>query len=270
VTNLRSIAVAQTRPTKGDVAANIEEHLCLARIAAAEGAQVVAFPELSLTGYELSLARDLAFSEDDPRLDPLIQEAASSSVILIVGAPVRSGARLHIGALILRPDRTTALYTKHRLGAFPASAACDGAVPPEESTVFHPGDRDPLVQFGGHSAALAICADIGRPSHPQQAADRGAEIYLASMFVIPSDFEGDSAKLRGYAAQHRMTVALANFGSATGGLATAGRSSIWSETGELLVQLGASGAGVAVATGTREGWRAKAIMLGDAGAADPV
>jgi predicted amidohydrolase len=257
----RSIAVAQTCPVKGDVRANLEEHVRLARVAAAEGAQVVAFPELSLTGYELGLANVLAFSQDDSRLSSLLDAASSHSLILIVGAPVWLGLRLHIGAFILYPDCTTELYTKHHLGAFPPSASCDGTVPPAEATVFQPGDRNPLLRFGGNIAAVAVCADIGRLSHPQQAADRGATTYLASMFVIPSELEGEIARLSRYAAQHSMMVALANFGSPSGGLASAGRSAIWSETGELLVQLGASGAGVAVVTETQKGRRTRTVML---------
>jgi len=270
MTDGRSLAVAQTCPLKGDVQANVDEHLRLVRIAARAGAQIVAFPELSLTGYELELARDVAFLEDDPRLSPLLQAAASSAMILIVGAPVRLGTRLYIGAFILRPDQTASLYTKHHLGAFSASAACDGSVPPAEATMFHPGDRNPLVHFSGITAAVAVCADIGRPSHAQQAADRGAGVYLASMFVIPSEFAGDAATLQGYATQHAMTVAFANFGSPTGGLAAAGRSAIWSGTGELLTQLPAHGAGVAVATETCAGWRTKAVMLRDLRTAKPV
>jgi len=260
MTQPRSISVAQTCPVKGDVNANLDEHVRLTQIAASDGAQIVVFPELSLTGYELGLASDLAFSEDDPRLSTLIEASSSSSVTLVVGAPVRIGPHLHIGAFILRPDKTTALYTKHHLGAFSASASCDGIVPPAEATVFHPGDRNPLVGIGANTAAVAICADIGRPSHPQQAADRGANVYLASMFVIPSEFDGDAAKLKRYAVQHSMMVALANYGSSTGGLASGGRSAIWSETGELLAQLPVSGAGVAVVTEAKEGWRAKTFM----------
>jgi predicted amidohydrolase len=258
-----SIAVAQTCPTKGDVKANLDEHVRLTQIAAAEGAQIVVFPELSLTGYELGLANNLAFSEDDPRLSPLVEAASSCSMTLIVGAPVRIVPRLHIGAFIVSPDRTTDVYTKHHLGAFSASASCDGIVPPAEATVFQRGDRNPLIRFGGNIAAVAVCADIGRSSHPQQAAARGAKTYLASMFVIPSEFAGETAKLRGYAVQHSMTVAFANYGSPTGGLASAGRSAIWSETGELLAQLDVNGAGVAVVTETPQGWRAKAVMLND-------
>jgi predicted amidohydrolase len=257
----RSVAVAQTCPVRGDVQANLEEHVRLARVAAAEGAQVVVFPELSLTGYELDLADALAFSGDDPRLSPLLDASSFQSVTLVVGAPVRIGPRLHIGAFILSPDRTTDVYTKHYLGAFPPSARCDGTVPPAEATVFLPGDRNPLLRLGDNIAAVAVCADIGRASHPQQAADRGARSYLASMFVIPSEYEGEIAKLRGYAVQHSLMVAFANFGGPSGGLASGGRSAIWSEAGELLVQLPAEGAGVGVVMETQQGRGVGAVML---------
>ena len=264
----RSIAVAQTCPVAGDVQANLDEHVRLARLAAAEGAQLVVYPELSLTGYELGLANGLAFAENDPRLASLLDVAALYSLMLIAGAPLRIGSRLHIGAFILAPERTVEIYTKHYLGAFAPSASCDGVIPPAEATVFHAGDRNPLVRFGGGSiAAVAVCADIGRAAHPQQAADRGAQIYLASMFVIPSDFAGDVAKLQRYAAQHSMMVALANFGSPSGGLAAAGRSAIWSERGEVLIQRGPAGAGIAVVSEDEQGRRVGAVVLDDTHAA---
>ena len=93
VRDLGSIAVAQTCPVKGDVQANMEQHLQLARIAAAEGADIVVFPELSLIGYELDVARAAAFSPDDSRLSPLIEAAAACASTLVVGAPVRLGSR---------------------------------------------------------------------------------------------------------------------------------------------------------------------------------
>ena len=106
---------------QGDVDANVEQHLRLAHVAAEERAQVLVFPELSLTGYELDLADALAFSQSDARLAPLVDAASSYTMTLIVGAPVRIASRLHIGAFILFPDRTVGLYTKHHLGAFSTS-----------------------------------------------------------------------------------------------------------------------------------------------------
>jgi predicted amidohydrolase len=260
----RSIAVAQTCPVAGDVQANLDEHIRLARLAATQGAEVVVFPELSLIGYELALAGRLAFSENDPRLSSLFDVARSENTTLVVGASVRLGPSLYIGAFVLAPDRTAELYTKHYLGAFSPSASCDscdGSVPPAEATVFQPGDRNPLIRLGGHVTAVAVCADIGRPAHAELAAERGADTYLASMFVIPSDFDSEVAKLSCYAGQHRMMTALANFGSPSGGLRSAGRSSIWSETGELLVQLSAEGSGVAVARKTQDRRRTQTVML---------
>ena len=263
MTDLCSMAVAQTCPVKGDVEANIAEHLQLIQAAAHEGAQLIVFPELSLIGYELGVAASLAFSEDDGRLSSLAEMATALAMTVIVGAPIRMGAQLHIGAFIIYPNQTKEIYTKHYLGAFSESAACDGIVPPAEATVFQAGDQNPLVTFGKATVGLAICADIGRASHVQHAVDRGVNTFMASMFVIPSEFNGDANKLCGYAKQHGITVALANYGCATGGLASAGGSTFWSETGALLVQLPDGGTGVAVITETLEGWRSKSVMLSD-------
>ena len=261
MTFARSLAAAQTIPIRGDVEANLAGHVRLVHAAAEERARLLVFPELSLTGYELDLADQLAFSARDPRLAPLIECASSCGMTLVVGAPVRIGSRLYIGAFILSPDRSVDLYTKHRLGAFPPDVNPDGIVPPAEATVFHPGDRNPLVRCDGHTAAVAVCADIGRPSHPQDAAERGAGTYLASMFVIPADFEQDNARLREYAVRHSMAVVFANFGGPSGGLPSAGRSAIISEQGEVLIRLQATGTGLAIAAEDETGWRTKEVML---------
>jgi predicted amidohydrolase len=258
----RSIAAAQTVPVPGDVEANLVQHVRLVRVAAAEQARVLVFPELSLTGYELHLAAELAFSQSDARLASLIEAASSCAMTLVVGAPVRMESGLHIGAFIVSPDLTIAVYTKHHLGAFSLNDVPDGIVPPAEATVFQPGTHNPLVELGGDAAAVAVCADTGRSSHPQAAADRGANTYLASMFVIPSDLKRDTANLQTYAARHSMAVVFANFGGPSGGLPSGGASAIWSERGDLLVQLDTAGAGVAVAVESHAGWRAKAVMLG--------
>ncbi|MEI9938051.1 MAG: carbon-nitrogen hydrolase family protein [Pseudomonadota bacterium] len=242
------IAAAQTIPLRGDVAANLTEHVRLIVLAATQGVQLLVFPELSLTGYELDLASELAFSENDSRLDSLREQSLKRSVTLIVGAPVRLAERLHIGAFIISSEGTLDLYTKQRLGAFPPDASTEGVVPPSEASVFQMGDRNPLLRLGGHTAAIAICADIGNPAHAEWAAGRGANCYLASMFVIPADFAADSARLEGYAAKHSMNVVFSNYGGPSGGLPSAGRSAIWSAQGKLLAQLDAHGSGIAVAT----------------------
>jgi predicted amidohydrolase len=257
----RSLAAAQTVPVRGDVDANIAQHIRLIDAAAEHRPQVLVFPELSLTGYELDLATGLAFSETDARLRPLVDLATHYRMTFVVGAPVREQSVLYLGAFIIAPDGAIDLYTKHYLGAFAASDNPNGHVPPAESTVFQPGAQNPLIRLGDHTAAVAVCADVGRPAHARAAADRGADTYLASMFVIPSDLAKDTQRLESYAQQHRMAVVLANYGGPSGGLPSGGRSAIWSEEGELLTQLDATGSGIAFAMESDAGWRAGAIRL---------
>ncbi len=83
-------------------------------------------------------------------------------------------SRLSIGEFIVSPDGATSLYTKQVLGFFPTNASPDGIVPAPETSVFHPGDRNPLIHFGEHVAAVAVCADTSRLSHPEEATERGA------------------------------------------------------------------------------------------------
>lgn len=255
------ICVAQTSPTRGDIPANVDEHLRLVELAGARQASLVLFPELSLTGYEIELARECAMTERDPRLAPLVDAAASHSLTIVAGAPVRLGPALHIAAFVIDPDGAIALYTKRHLGAFGESARQDGSVPPPEASVFQPGVLDPSLAVGDVPAALAICADTGHASHVERAVHHGAKAYLASMFVIRSEYEADAERLGRYARQHELVVALANYGAPTGGLAAAGRSAIWSAAGERLVELPSGGSGIAVGARSSGGWHVETALL---------
>lgn len=238
--------MAQTVPVAEDLASNLKQHLELAAIAADTGAGTVVFPELSLTGYELARAPELALAPDDRRLSPLDELARERGVNLVVGAPVRAGERRVLAALIVSPAGR-AVYAKRRLGAFSPRAAVDGRVPPPESSVFAPGEDDPLFEIDGATAALAVCADVGDPQHARRAAERGATHLFASMFVVPSEYDGEARVLERMARSHRMVVAMANFGGPSGGLVAAGRSAIWAADGRRVAVAPAEGAAVVIA-----------------------
>src|SRR6059036_759233 len=66
-----SVALAQLAPKLGNFSDNIEAHLRWVEKARAAGANLVVFPELSLTGYILQdLVPDIAI---DPNTSPLLQ-----------------------------------------------------------------------------------------------------------------------------------------------------------------------------------------------------
>lgn len=217
-----SIALAQTASIAGDVCANIEKHLAAARQAAAAGAQAVIFPELSLTGYEPGLVTDLAFTPDDPRLQPLRDAAAALNVVLVVGAPLRhASSKPQIAVWWLSPSGDARIQTKQYLHSGEEQAFSVGGIPAPFS-------------LASHTLALAICADTTHAEHAAYAAQWQPGLYIASSMISEGGYAKDTAQLRDYALRHHMAVALVNHGAATGGWAAAGRSAVWDEQGALI------------------------------------
>ncbi|HSM55025.1 MAG TPA: nitrilase-related carbon-nitrogen hydrolase [Candidatus Sulfomarinibacteraceae bacterium] len=80
-----NVGLAQINPRLGDVSANLALHLRTIEEAAAQGVELLVFPELSLTGYRL---RDLAFevaikpTEKDPTFARLLQASRDMDVVV--------------------------------------------------------------------------------------------------------------------------------------------------------------------------------------------
>jgi predicted amidohydrolase len=229
-----TVAVVQSIAVPGDLPRAVRDHARLAIQATQHGACLAVFPELSLTGYDLALTRADALTIDDPRLRMLQQVADAHDIVIVAGAPIETTNGLHIGALCFAPHRPAVTYSKRFLH--------EG----EEKT-FAPGLGGEPLSIHDHVVGLAICAEITHPEHATEAAQRGAGIYAASCFITPNGYACDTNLLAGYAREHRMMVLMANFGNGNGTWMTAGRSAIWSATGELLIQGPPEGEAVLVA-----------------------
>ncbi|WP_338131590.1 nitrilase-related carbon-nitrogen hydrolase [Serratia marcescens] len=82
-----TLAAAQYPAAAADIACNLERHLEFVAQAAQQQVQLLVFPELSLSGYELADAAELALTLGDPRLQPLAAAAQSHQMTIVVGAP---------------------------------------------------------------------------------------------------------------------------------------------------------------------------------------
>src|SRR5262245_12341761 len=99
------IALAQTRPFKGDIQKNIEAHKQFIRMAHSMGAEMVVFPELSITGYEPSLAKELSTHIDDARFDSFQLMSDEWRVIIGVGMPLKAEEGEMIGLVFFQPHQ---------------------------------------------------------------------------------------------------------------------------------------------------------------------
>jgi len=141
---------------------------------------------------------------------------------VVVGAPVLNDKdQLHIAALAIRPDGSVLTYTKEH-------------VHQSEEDVFTSGPGGPVLLVEDATVALAICADATHPQHAASAAARGANVYAVGVMIDDSGYARKVSLLRNYALEHRMAVLMANYSGATGGCASAGKSAIWSEDGQLV------------------------------------
>ncbi|NMH67019.1 carbon-nitrogen hydrolase family protein [Shewanella salipaludis] len=218
-----TISLAQIPVVKGDLRVNLEHHLKMIEQSSRYNADVVVFPELSLTGYELDLAAKLAVSPEPSYFKELSQASIDNDIIVIAGCPLKSfkSSKPTIGAVICFPDGTVQFYSKQYLHA-------------GEETYCSFGSTDYFFKVKGHQIALAICADFTESAHSRQARELGADIYVVSALISDNGFVPDAKMLSEIASEHGFPVLLSNHISVTGGWTTCGKNSIWNSGGKLV------------------------------------
>jgi predicted amidohydrolase len=164
------IALAQIAPRLGMVDENLAHHHEVLREARANGAGLVVFPELGLTGYLLQdLAGEVAMRLDDPRLATLA--AATEGMSAVVSFVEESGDhRLFIAAALLEDGR---IGHVHRKLFLPTYGLFD------ERRFFAAGDilRAAPSRIGA-GVGIAICEDFWHLPVPQLLALDGAQVLI--------------------------------------------------------------------------------------------
>jgi predicted amidohydrolase len=199
------VALAQVAPRLGDVVANLELAADRLRAAAAEGADLVVFPELALTGYLLSdLVPEVAMAATDERLRALSHDAPGS-LVAVGFVEETDDHRYANSAVLLRDGEVVGLHRKVYLPTYGMF---------DEGRFTRPGDRirttevgEPLGRIG-----LSICEDFWHPSVPMLQAHDGASL-LVNLAAGPARAPGSEAGLAAIAGWHRMQETYALLGT---------------------------------------------------------
>jgi predicted amidohydrolase len=219
------ICAAQFEPDAGDVAANVRAHVALVELADSQGAGLILFPEMSLTGYEPRRAAELSMRADDSRLAVFDRLADARGLAIAVGLPLRVDTGTQIAMIIFRRATQRLVYAKRHLHA-------------DELPFFVPGGETLVFELGGTRLAPAVCFESLQSDHADEVARLGADVYLAS--VAKSDAGIAQAWLHypEVARRHRLPVIMANCVGPCDDFVAAGQSAIWNRRGEQLVRLG--------------------------------
>jgi predicted amidohydrolase len=164
------IALAQIAPRLGDLEANLSRHHELITAARDQGAGLVVFPELGLTGYLLQdLAAEVAMRLDDPRLAGLA--AATGDMSAVVSFVEESADhRLSIAAALLEDGVVRHVHRKVHLPTYGLF---------DERRFFAPGNAVRAVRSRlGVGVGMAVCEDFWHLSTAQLLALDGAQVLV--------------------------------------------------------------------------------------------
>lgn len=193
------LALAQVNPRVGDLEANADLIVAQCRAASEQGAQLIVFPEMALTGYPLEdlAMRASVIEASRAHADKLAARLADEGLghlVAIVGFLDRaSGVEDGLGIPKNAPQNAVAVMHDGRIVARQAKVHLWNYGVGDEMRNFVPGDTINIVQVCGVDVAIAICEDLWRdgPSAAAKAAD-------AALLVVPngSPFEANKDDVR--------------------------------------------------------------------------
>jgi len=154
---IMKIAAAQLNPTVGDIDGNLKKLIDTVQRAAGDGADLIVFPELFLTGYP---PKDLLERKDFIiRAEKAVERVQKISrtqprMGILFGAPMReknnTGMRTFNAAVLVSEGKTIGLQHKTLLPTYDVF---------DETRYFDHANEIGVVPFGGEQVGISICED---------------------------------------------------------------------------------------------------------------
>ncbi|MCA0133236.1 carbon-nitrogen hydrolase family protein [Winogradskyella alexanderae] len=227
------ICVAQTKSEKGNIKTNIENHLRWIEHAVSAKADIIVFPELSLTGYEPELAEELATDQNDLRMDVFQEFSNTNEIVIGVGLPTKSEFGILISMVLFQPNQPRETYSKQKLHL-------------DEKPYFIEGTEQIIFKIKDKKIAPAICYESLQPEHGEKVNEMGADLYLASVAKSQSGIEKAYTHFPKIAVKYSMPVLMANCIGFCDNFQGAGQTSVWDENGILIGQLNSQSEGIII------------------------
>ncbi len=241
-----NIALAQINPTIGDLSGNSRKIRDFAERAHQQDAELVVFPELSVTGYPPQDLLDNAsfVCEVEATIDWIAAEVPQD-IGVVVGAPIRNeapaGRLLYNAAILLEAGQRVAVIRKMLLPTYNIY---------DERRYFEAAESIEPVQWRGKRLGIHVCEDMWNtalsiPAPPserplynidpvQELVDRGAEILInisASPFSIGKRAQREDM-VAGIARHHQVPFVFVNQVGANAEFIHSGDSCVFNPDGE--------------------------------------
>ena len=194
----------------GDCAFLADRHIELIRRAAEHGAELVAFPELSLTGYtcgDLFLQPSLMRAAEKA-LEEVVRATADCPIAAVVGMPLVAGGRRYNCAVAFSQGEILGVVPKSYLpnyGEFYEPRWFASGADVKGSLVELCGQEVPfgvdvMFKINGVECGVEICEDLWVPNPPSAALAQGGARILINLSASP-EVVGKHAYLRSLVSQ---------------------------------------------------------------------
>ena len=201
------LALCQMNATVGDIAANLARIRSGREAAREQGAELVLFPELAVTGYppEDLLLREHFLADAAAALRELAAE--THGIVAIIGFPERA-EDVYNAAAVLAGGAVHAIYRKVHLpnyGVF------------DEQRYFQAGSRGAVLDLSRHRVGLTVCEDMWEPGPPATDEALAGATLIVNISASPYHAGKGAERERMFAQRARDNFAYAAFCGLVGG-----------------------------------------------------
>lgn len=227
------ICIVQIKPLKGAIQENIKNHLRVIEAAIELSADLIIFSELSITGYEPTLAKELIRDIDGPMFEPFQDLSDQNNIAIGIGLPTKTSKGLNISMLIFRPAQKRIIFSKELLHE-------------DELPYFVCGTKPPFMTIKGQKIAIGICYETLQRVHFEQAIENGADLYIASVAKSEKGIQKAYAHFPTLAKEFKTPILMSNCVGFCDNFLSRGQSAVWDENGNLVSQLDKERQGILV------------------------
>ena len=227
------ICIAQTKSLKGAIDENIKSHLNIIQRAVAYHADLIVFPELSITNYEPELAEKLATDIEDSIFNPFQDQANKNQITIGVGMPIQSPKGVLISMLLFQPHQERTTYSKQILHT-------------DELPFFTSGNRQEYLKIKDSKIALGICYETLQLEHFLKTHNQHATVYFASVSKPANGVAKAYTHFAAIARKYKTPILMANAVGPADNFIGVGQSAVWDNTGLLVGQLDDNKTGILI------------------------
>ncbi|WP_426430909.1 GNAT family N-acetyltransferase [Winogradskyella sp. HB-48] len=227
------ICIAQTLSEKGNIQKNIQNHLKFIERGITYKADLIIFPELSITNYEPQLAKALATKAEDKLFNPFQEVSDQKGIVIGVGIPTKATNGIQISLLIFQPNKERVVYSKQLLHE-------------DELSYFVKGERQNIFTIKGKKIAFGICYETLQEAHFVNTIKNGADVYIASVAKPQNGINKANEHFPKMAKTYSTPVLMSNCVGACDDFMSVGQSAVWNAKGESVSQLDATNQGILI------------------------